>query len=173
MSSLPPVFLGSSIVGFISFAFTFFTFFNIFWNSLMTMKSAPRKIREYLGNLRSELYGEREYFKIATKSARSRSRSNPREYVNCGPLKILNDAVKELMHDFKRLETPFLENPAEEEQRDVEKSERVSFRASYAPFDFKHRFIWLQVKKDVVSLADQVIRIQARRIAFDTNTAVT
>lgn len=136
------------------------------------MKNAPREIKGYLDNLRTELYGERDYFKKAMRQVRSRSKSNPRDHVDCAPLKILNDSVRHLMQDFKRLERPFLEVPQEEEERDVEKSEESPYRVKYAPMDFKHRYIWMRSKNDVIVLADQVARIQSRRIAFDTNSVV-
>ena len=129
-------------------------------------------MKGYLDNLRTELYGERNYFKKAMRQVRSRSKSNPREHVDCAPLKILNDSVRHLMQDFKRLERPFLEVPEEEEDRDIEKSEESPYRVKYASMDFRHRYIWLRSKNDVISLADQVTRIQSRRIAFDTNTVV-
>lgn len=172
MSSLPSISEASIIVGFVSFTFTFFTFLNVFWSSLMTMKNAPREMRGYLDNLRSEIYGERVYFKKAMRQFRSRSKSYPRQHVDCAPLRLLSDSVRHLMQDFKRLEEPFLEHSADEE-KDTEKSEQMSFRTNYAPMDFRHRFHWMQIKADVITLADQVNRIQSRRIAFDTNTAVT
>ena len=136
------------------------------------MKNAPREMRGYLDNLRSELYGERDYFKKATRQVRSRSKSNPRQHVDCGPLKLLNDSVRHLMQDFKKLEEPFLEDLSNEAEKDVEKSEQMSYRTNYVPMNIRHRFIWLRIKADVVVLADQVNRIQTRRIGFDTNTAV-
>ena len=136
------------------------------------MKNAPREIQGYLNNLRSELYGEREYFKKAMRQVRSRSKSNPRSHVDCGPLKLLNDSVRHLMQDFKRLEEPFLEDSPEEEDKDVEKSEENSYRVRYATMDFRHRYIWLKSKNNIITLSDQVNRIQTRRIAFDTNTIV-
>ncbi|KAL8795334.1 MAG: hypothetical protein Q9195_002204 [Heterodermia aff. obscurata] len=155
MSGLLPLSKASIIVGFISFAFTVSTFLNVFWSSLSTMKNAPREMKGYLDNLRSELYGERDYFKKAMRQ-------------------LLNDSIRHLMQDFKRLERPFLEVPPEdEEDKDVEKTEESSpFRVKYAPMDLRHRYIWLRSKNDVLDLADQVTRIQSRRIAFDTNTLV-
>lgn len=136
------------------------------------MKNAPREMKGYLDNLRSELYGERDYFKKAMRQVRSRSKSNPRDHVDCAPLKILNDSVRHLTQDFRRLERPFLEVPQEEEERDVEKSAESPYRVKYASMDFRHRYIWLRSKNDIIALADQVTRIQSRRIAFDTNTVV-
>lgn len=129
-------------------------------------------MKGYLDNLRTELYGERDYFKKAMRQVRSRSKSNPREHVDCAPLKILNDSVRHLMQDFKRFERPFLEVTQKEEDKDVEKSEESPYRVKYASMDFRHRYIWLRSKNDIIALADQVTRIQSRRIAFDTNTVV-
>ena len=173
MSALAPISKASAIVGFISFTFTFFTFLNVFWSSLLTMKNAPREMRGYLDNLRSELHGEREYFKKAMRQDKSRSKSNPRQHVDCAPLRLLNVSVKNLVQDFKRLEAPFLEDTEDEEDRDVEKSEQMLYRTKYAPMDLRHRFLWMQIKANVITLADQVNRVQTRRIAFDTNTAIT
>ena len=172
MSSLPSISEASIIVGFISFTFTFFTFLNVFWNSLLTMKNAPREMRVYMDSLRSEIRGEREYFKKAMRQVRPRSKGNPRQHVDCEPLKLLNDSVRHLMQECRRLEEPFLEDPSDEEDKDVEKSEQISYRTHYIPMDLKHRFLWLQIKADVITLADQVTRIQTRRIAFDVNTAI-
>ena len=126
-----------------------------------------------LDNLRSELYGERGYFRKAMRQVRSRSKSNPRDRVDCAPLQILNHSVRHLMQDFKRLEGPFLETPVEEdEDKAVEKSEESPYRVRYALMDFTRRYRWLRSKNDVIALADQVTRVQSRRIAFDTNSVV-
>ena len=139
----------------------------------MTMKNAPREMRDYMDNLRSELYGEREYFKRALRQVKSRSKSNPRSHVDCSPLRLLNDSVRHLMQKFRRLEEPFLEDTSEEDEKDVEKSEQMPYRMPYASMDLRHRFIWLRSKNDILALADSVSRIQTRRIAFDMNSAVT
>lgn len=77
------------------------------------------------------------------------------------------------MQDFKRLEGPFLETPVEEdEDKAVEKSEESPYRVRYALMDFTRRYRWLRSKNDVIALADQVTRVQSRRIAFDTNSVV-
>ena len=95
------------------------------------MKNAPREMKAYVDNLRSELQGERDYFRKAMKQVRSRSRSNPRDHVDCAPLKLLNDSARHLMQDFRRLERPFLDAPQDEEDHDVEKSEEPPYRPKY------------------------------------------
>lgn len=88
-------------------------------------------MQQYLDNLRSELQGERAYFKSTLRQARSKSRGR-RIHDDLEPLKLLNHSVKNLMHSFKRIEQPFLREPAEEEEKDVERSEE-SVRGNYAP----------------------------------------
>lgn len=169
---MPSIFVASSIVGFASFAFTFFTFLRVFWESIMTMWAAPREVRGYLDNLRSELYGERDYFKAATKSSKSKGKGVSRSHHDVGPLKILNDSVKHLMHKFKNLEEPFLRDPPSRKQMDVEKSE-PSLRGDYLDMSLGLRYIWLRTKPDIITLANDVTRIQMRRLAFDTGSVLS
>lgn len=221
-SSLPAISEASITIGFISFAFTFFTFLRVFWSSILTMWAAPREIRGYLNNLRSELYDERDYFRTAMRDVRSKSRSNPRQRVDCAPVRLMNDSVKSLLQRFRHLEAPFVERRFWDEEADMEKGvggegggeERggpgdgalgaePTYRGRgrgggggrhqhnhhrhsrihsdtgngsdvgvYAPMTFARRWDWLRSKDDVVTLADQVTRIQTRRIAFDTNNVL-
>lgn len=138
----------------------------------MTMWAAPREVRGYLDNLRSELYGERDYFKAATRSSKSKGKGVSRSHHDVGPLKILNDSVKHLMHKFKNLEEPFLRDPPSRKQMDVEKSE-PSLRGDYLDMGLGLRYIWLRTKPDIISLANDVSRIQMRRLAFDTGSVLS
>jgi len=61
--AVAPISYASSIVGFISFTFTFFTLLNGFWASLLAVFSAGKQVHRSFDNLRSGLQGEREYFK--------------------------------------------------------------------------------------------------------------
>lgn len=88
-------------------------------------------MQQYLDNLRAELQTERAFFKSTLRQARSRSKGR-RINDDLGILKLLNDSIKEIMHDFKRIEQPFLTEPAEEKEKDVERSEE-SVRGDYAP----------------------------------------
>lgn len=169
---MPSVFVASSIVGFVSFAFTFFTFLRVFWESIVTMWAASREMRVYLDNLRSELYGERDYFKAAMRSSKSKSKGPSRSHHDVGPLKLLNDSVKHLMHKFKKLEEPFLRDPPSRKEMDVEKSE-PSLRGDYLDMSLGLRYLWLRTKPDMISLANDVSRIQMRRVAFDTGTVLS
>lgn len=136
------------------------------------MWAAPREMRGYLDNLRSELYGERDYFKAAMRSSKSKGKSVSRSHHDAGPLKLLNDLVKHLMHKFKKLEEPFLRDPPSRKEMDVEKSE-PSLRGDYLDMTPGLRYIWLQTKPDVISLANDVSRIQMRRLAFDTGSVLS
>ena len=131
---LPSIAYGSSIVGFISFAFTFFTFVRVFWQTILTLWAAPREVTQYLDNLRSELHDEREYFRVMLRRQRSRSRGGQKERVHDDlmELKILNESVKSLMRSFKKLEQPFLAESSDMQERDAERSER-SVPGDYAP----------------------------------------
>ena len=143
----------------------------VFWESIVTMWSAHKEIRSLLDNLRTELYGERAYFKDAIKQAKSKSKT-ARQAVEVTPLSILNDSIKNIMREFRRMEEPFLDNTPDGDDLDIEKSGRVSLRGTYAPMDFWRRYLWLQQKSDFVEIANQVTRIQARRIAFETSHAL-
>ena len=128
-SQIPPLSYASIIVGFTSFAFTFFTFVRVFWEALLTLWSAPKEMERLLDNLRLELHGERAYFRSVLRRQRSRSR-NQKLHVDLEPIRLLNDSVKNLMNDFKRLEEPFLNEPPDEKEKDVERSEVSTFALS-------------------------------------------
>ncbi|MCJ1464255.1 hypothetical protein MMC07_002868 [Pseudocyphellaria aurata] len=135
------------------------------------MWAAPREIRGYLDSIRSELYGERDYFKAARRSSKSKGKGVSRSHHEVGPLKILNDSVKHLMHKFKNLEEPFLRYPPSRKEMDMEKSE-PSLRAEYSDMSLGLRYIWLRTKPELISLANDVTRIQMRRVAFDTGSVL-
>ena len=172
-AGLLPISYASIIVGFISFAFTVFTFLRVFWESIQTIWSAPKEVRQLLDNLRTELYGERAYFKNAIKQARSKSRNSTREAPEIAPLSILNDSIKSMMRDFRKLEAPFLDDADGADDLDIEKSGRVSLRGNYGRMDFRRRWIWLHSKSDFMTLANQVTRTQARRIAYETSNTLS
>ena len=139
--NLPTISYASVIVSFLSFAFTFFTFVRVFWVTILTLWSAPKEMTAYLDNLRSELHGERAYFKSMLRRHRSRSRGRRRDSVHddLAVIRLLNDSVKGLMRSFKDLERPFLTEPAEQLEKDVERSEE-SVRGDYAPMTMGRRW---------------------------------
>lgn len=90
MSELSAISLASTTVGFIGFAFTIFTFLRVFWETILTLLSAPKQMRGYLDNLRLEVHNERAYFKSALRRTRSRSRSVKKYHEDVQPLRILD-----------------------------------------------------------------------------------
>lgn len=172
-SGLSPISFASIIVGFLGFAFTFFTFVRVFWDSIMTMHSAPKELRQLLDNLRTELYGERAYFNNAIKQARSKSRESTRETPEIMPLSILNDSIETMMNDLRNLEAPFLDNDADTKDVDIEKSGKVSLRGDYGRMDVRRRILWLHTKDDFMAIQNQVTRTQARRIAYETSNTLS
>lgn len=168
-SSLPTLSFASSTVGFISFAFTFFTFLRVFWETILTLLSAPRRSKAFLDNLRLEIHNERAYFKSALRRTRSRSRSVKRYHEDVGPLKILNATVKRLHREFDRLEAPFLVDSSERNEKDIENRSVESSSIEYAPMTLRRRWRWMRIKSDIVDMADQVNRIQTQRIACDAS----
>ena len=168
MSSLPTISLASSTVGFISFAFTFFTFLRVFWEAILTLWSAPKQMKGYLDNLRVEISNERAYFKSALRRTRSRSRSIRRYHEDVSPLRILSSTVRRIHRAFNRLEAPFLNETPELTEKDVERSED-SADVDYAPMTLRRRWTWMRSKSDVIQMADQVNRIQTQRIACDAS----
>ena len=172
MEQMPSIFVASAIVGFLSFSFTFFTFLRVFWESLITIWSAPAERKVILDNLRSELYGERDYFKGAMRSSKMKSKGGTRSHHDVGTLKLLNDSVKHLMHEFKKLEAPFLRDPPSRKEMDVEKVE-PSLRGDYLDMGLGLRYIWMRTKPNIIALANDITRIQMRRVTFDTGCALS
>lgn len=168
MSSLPTITLASIVVGFVSFTFTFFTFLRVFWETILALWSAPKQMRGNLDNLRIEIHNERAYFKSALRRTKSRSRSVKRYHENVAPLRVLSSTVKRLHREFVGLELPFLVDSPERTEKDVERSE-VSEETQYAPMTLGRRWRWMRSKDDIISLADQVNRIQTQRIACDAS----
>lgn len=136
------------------------------------MWAAPKEVKGYLDNLRSELYGERDYFKEAVRSSKSKRKGAMRSHTDIGTLKILNDSVKHMMREFKKQEEHFLRDPPSKKEMDVEKSD-FTVRGDYVDMGIGLRYVWLRTKPDVIALADQVTRIQTRRLAFDTGCVLS
>ena len=177
MAVLEPISLASSIIGFTSFAFTFITLVRVFWETILTLWSAPKEMRGYMDSLRLEIHNERTYFKSALRRTRSRSRSVKRYHEDVGPLRILNASVRRIHRAFNRLEEPFLNVTPEtrEKEIDIEKEKsgsEVSDEPDYAPMTFGRRWRWMRNKSDIILIADQVNRVQTQRIACDTSNVL-
>ena len=86
-------------------------------------------------------------------------------YSEGGPTKVINEAVKDLIRDFKRYERPFLYSPHEGREKELE----WSFDATQQRYnsDFAHRVLWLRCKGGIESIAEKLQKIQTRRIAVE------
>lgn len=80
-------------------------------------------------------------------------------------MKVVNDAVKDLIRDFKKLEDPFL-IPLRDE---IEKELEWSFGATqqYYKCDLPHRILWLRAKGGVADIAAKLEHLQTRRIVAE------
>ncbi|PNS21608.1 hypothetical protein CAC42_967 [Sphaceloma murrayae] len=143
---LAPVSLGSSIIGFISFAFTFATFLRVFWQNLTTLFKAGRESKNILTTLRTELEEERSCLREIKRHQRSRGPTSSQDVFQ-GPelddvaIRSLQSTVKRLTKRFEDFERPFLANE-EEFQRRKERRRRRSSRGRTArrPGDASHDY---------------------------------
>lgn len=171
MAVLAPISLASITIGFISFSFTLAIWLHAFWESFLTLGQAPSQLQDSLSTLRQALYEEREYLKrkrrtgISTSEGLSTSKNRSTIYYEGGPTKVINDAVKDLIREFKSYERPFLET----EHTGREKELEWSFDATqqYYKCDFWHRVLWLRTKGGVESISEKLQKIQTRRIAVE------
>lgn len=100
MSSVDNIELASNLVGFVSFAFTFFTFLRVFWETILSLLSAPKQMTGYLDNLRMEIHNERSYFRSALRVTRWRSKNSKEYHEDVEPLEVL-DFVRNHFLPFK------------------------------------------------------------------------
>lgn len=121
-----------------------------------------------MDNLRLEIHNERAYFKSALRRTKSRSRSIKKYHEDVQPLRVLNATIKRIEREFNRLEAPFLMDSPEKPEKDMERSE-ASEDTDYATMTFRRRWRWMRSKSDIISMSDQVNRIQTERIACDTS----
>ncbi|MCJ1377174.1 hypothetical protein MMC17_000266 [Xylographa soralifera] len=162
----------SSIVGFVSFAFTFFTFIRVTGGAIMTIFSAPAEAKDYFGNLRQELWELREDLRKASKRNRPRRGSDnkgSRSSLESGSLRVLQDTVKRIQREFRELERPFLLDP-ERDDPDIDSAwAHYNLRTNYCDMDISHRIRWLRSKSRIVNMAQKVSRIMVRRINVEVN----
>lgn len=172
--SLPAISVASITIGFISFAFTLAIWLHSFWDWFQTLSDAPTQVQDHLSTLRQGLYEERAHLKrirgrgiAGTRSGRARGSGGQDIYADGGPLKVINDAVKHLIRDFKALERPFLIAPHEGREKDLEWSFDATQR--YYRCDLVHRIIWLQSKHSVKGISARLNALQIRRIAVEVS----
>ena len=90
-------------------------------------------------------------------------------YNEGGPTKVINDAVKDLIREFKKYEHPFLITPHTGREKELE----WSFDATqqYYNCDLPHRILWLRSKSGINNIAIRLERLQTRRIATEVTEA--
>ena len=116
-AALAPITLGSTLVGFISFAFTLGTFLKVVWVNLETLSEAEHEVHSYLTNLRTELLEEKQSLKVMRKGMRKHQRTLRRQdrgdmigmELDDVSLKTMNDTMRHLIRKFREVEKPFLE----------------------------------------------------------------
>jgi hypothetical protein len=166
--ALAPISIASTTIGFISFAFTLAIWTHAFWDAFGTIGAAPQQVQDAFSTLRQGLYEEREYLKRKRRRESSKSKSNSL-YAEGGPTKVINDAVKDLIKEFKEFEAPFLITRHEGREKDLEWSFDATQR--YYRCDLQHRLRWLRVKTGVTNIAVKLQWLQTRRIAVEVTEA--
>jgi hypothetical protein len=164
MAPLAPISLAATIIGFISFSFTLAIWLHAFWDAFLTLGSAPHEIKDALSTLRQSLYEEREYLKRKRRRGSGNSKGKTL-YAEGAPTKVINDAVKDLIREFKGYEAPFLYSPHSGREKELE----WSFDATqeYYGNNLLHRLMWLGRKAGVRNIATKLQWIQTRRIAME------
>jgi len=66
-----PISLVSTLIGFVSFAFTLGTFIKVFWSNLGTFAAAPEEINDYLSSLKQGLLEERRHLRRSRRRLKS------------------------------------------------------------------------------------------------------
>ena len=170
---LAPISYASSIVGFLSFAFTLLTLLRVSWGAILTIFAAPREAKDYFDNVRQELYELREDLRRTRKRHKQEDKAeskSSKSSMESGSLRVLNDTVKHLQRDFKRLERPFL-LVNRDDDRDVDSPWThytvYTARINYCNMDLRRRVIWLRSKSEAISIVERIARIQTRRIASE------
>ncbi|KAI9807230.1 MAG: hypothetical protein M1825_005948 [Sarcosagium campestre] len=178
MAPLPAISIASIIIGFISFSFTLFIFFNAFWAAFKTLGKAPTELRDVLATLRIELYEEKEHLRKARRH--HATSGSVQANLDIGSLRVLNNTIKDLLREFKRLERPFLieslggggGSSSGRRRRhattDADSEPKVAddvVPQGYYRCDLAHRLVWLRSKNEVMDIGQRLERLQTRRIA--------
>ena len=135
MSSVPTsVSYASTIIGFVSFGFTFLTLLRVTWANLETLVEAPSEIKYTFANLKSALHEERCYLRFTQRlKRRRRSHSGARGHrrgernsqgsakaskqwldsdEGAAQWRVIHDTVRRLCREFAEIERPFLTDAA-------------------------------------------------------------
>ena len=190
-TSLPPLSIASVVIGFISFSLTLAIWLHSFWEAFLVVGSADPQIRDALSLLRQRLYEELEYLRRMRRRGRDRERRPSKRhrhnhshsysyggdeskeegmYSDCGPVRVLLDAIKDLIQEFKRCEAPFLVIPGKADGR-TEKDLEWSFVATRDCYysDLPRRLMWLRTKGSITGISDKLQRLQVHRAAVEAS----
>lgn len=177
MADLPSISIASITIGFISFGLTLAIWLNAFWQAFLTIGNAQNQIQDELSVLRQRLYEEAEYLRRLRHRGRRpsvRRRDGQRAkrdiYGDSGPVRVLSDAVKDLMRDFKHYEEPFLVIPGRTGRSRGERDLEWSFDATRQCYqcDLPRRLIWLRFRTKVTNISTKLAAIQTHRAAIQS-----
>ncbi|KAH0291658.1 hypothetical protein M436DRAFT_43469 [Aureobasidium namibiae CBS 147.97] len=126
-STLAPLSLASTIIGFISFSFTIATLLRVFWGNISTVLNAHDEIHDYLSNLRVQLYEERQSLRNLRRhnkewGKRRRTRGLPLPRLDDLTIRSMQDTLRHLTRRFRSLERPFLDQDSVPGRRRYRKS---------------------------------------------------
>lgn len=126
-STLAPLSLASTIIGFISFSFTVATLLRVFWGNISTVLNAHDEIHDYLSNLRVQLYEERQSLRNLRRhnkewGKRRRGKGLPLPRLDDLTIRSMQDTLRHLTRRFKSLERPFLDQNSVPGRRRYRKS---------------------------------------------------
>ncbi|KAI5211920.1 hypothetical protein AUEXF2481DRAFT_26793 [Aureobasidium subglaciale EXF-2481] len=126
-STLAPLSLASTIIGFVSFSFTIATLLRVFWGNITTVTNAHDEIHDYLSNLRVQLYEERESLRNLRRhnkdwGKRRRSEGLPLPRLDDLTIRSMQDTLRHLTRRFKTLERAFLDQESAYGRRRYRKS---------------------------------------------------
>jgi hypothetical protein len=126
-STLAPLSLASTIIGFVSFSFTIATLLRVFWGNISTVLNAHDEIHDYLSNLRVQLYEERQSLRNLRRhnkewGKRRRTKGLPLPRLDDLTIRSMQDTLRHLSRRFKTLERPFLDQNSVPGRRRYRKS---------------------------------------------------
>ncbi|EKG18490.1 hypothetical protein MPH_04292 [Macrophomina phaseolina MS6] len=202
-SDLSPISFVSTIFGFIGFAITIATFLRVTWENIQTFLGAATQISDLLGNLKQGLYEERAHLRKVRRWQRRRGsfqggpRSGPdadkhEKWFGHGYLdmkdmhdddqstRVLREAIRNMIRDFRYLEQPFLRDDVESRYRDphvrngegyAPSDDEEYYKTEYRTTGIRERWLWLNRKGSVVDMMAQLSRLETRRIAKEVGEA--
>ncbi|KAF2664085.1 hypothetical protein BT63DRAFT_100634 [Microthyrium microscopicum] len=192
-SQLAPISLASTIIGFISFAFTLATLLRVFWNELQTFSAAKSEIEDHLTNLKQSLYEERSTLKRARRihqrrrqSAHTDAKERERESALDVAFRAMQRTNKHAIQQFIILERPFLEYPDAERRKSSDKYDEAYYgyssgdgtkdlevaeysMAGYKKCGFRERLHWVHKKETVTSMTKAQSLMTIRRMSLQFN----